>query len=86
MIVAEYVAKFEELDRYCPHYNGVEAEGSMCVKFENDLRSKIKQFIGYLEIRHFSMSVKKCRIYDEDNITKSSHYKSANEKKCNSES
>lgn len=26
MIVIDYAAKFEELVRFCPHYNGVEAE------------------------------------------------------------
>lgn len=31
MIVADYAAKFEELSRFCPHYNIVEAKGSKCV-------------------------------------------------------
>lgn len=47
MTVADYAPKFEELSRFCPHYNGVEAEGSKYIKFESGLHPKIKQFIGY---------------------------------------
>ena len=50
MIVVDNAAKFEELSRFCPHYNGVEAEGSKCVKLESGLHLEIKQFIGYQEI------------------------------------
>lgn len=32
--VAEYAAKFEELVKFCPHYNGAAAEASKCIKFE----------------------------------------------------
>lgn len=79
--MADYPAKFNELSRYCPHYNGVDVEGSKCVKFGNGLRLVIKQFIGYHEILHFSVLVNKYRIYDEDNKAISTHYKSVNEKK-----
>jgi hypothetical protein len=81
MIVADYPAKFKELLRLCPHYNVVGAEGSKCVKFESGLRPQIKQFIGYQEIRQFSVLVNKCSIYVEDNMARSTHYKSVNEKK-----
>jgi len=37
MTVAEYVAKFEELLRYFPHYQGRDGESSKCVKFLNGL-------------------------------------------------
>ena len=37
MIVAEYAAKFEELVRYFPHYQGRDGESSKCVKFLNGL-------------------------------------------------
>lgn len=47
MKIADYAAKFKELSRFFPHYNGVEAEGSKCIKFESGLRPEIKQFIGY---------------------------------------
>lgn len=47
MIIVEYVAKFEELVKFCPNYNGAVAEGSKCIKFENGLRPEIKQGIGY---------------------------------------
>ncbi|XP_050884793.1 uncharacterized protein LOC127087915 [Lathyrus oleraceus] len=33
MFVADYVAKFEKLSMYCLQYNGVNTEGSKCVKF-----------------------------------------------------
>ncbi|XP_050890117.1 uncharacterized protein LOC127095478 [Lathyrus oleraceus] len=44
MTIAD-AAKFEELSRFCPHYNGVEAEGSNCIKFNGELRKEIKKFI-----------------------------------------
>ncbi|MCI95731.1 gag polyprotein-related, partial [Trifolium medium] len=50
MSVSEYAGKFEELCRFAPHYNTVEAEGDKCVKFENGLRPDIKQLIGFNEI------------------------------------
>ncbi|XP_050920109.1 uncharacterized protein LOC127137721 [Lathyrus oleraceus] len=46
MIVADYAVKFEELSRFCPHYNGVKAAMYKCIKFENELRLEIKKFIG----------------------------------------
>jgi hypothetical protein len=36
--VAEYVAKFEELSRFCPYINAEDAMVSKCVKFESGLR------------------------------------------------
>ncbi|XP_050878573.1 uncharacterized protein LOC127082382 [Lathyrus oleraceus] len=45
--VIDYASKFEELPKYCLHYNGVNVEGSKSVKFENALHQKIKQFIDY---------------------------------------
>ncbi|XP_058746761.1 uncharacterized protein LOC131619712 [Vicia villosa] len=79
--VVEYAARFEELVKYCPHYNNLAAEVSKCIKFENGLRPKIKQGVGYLEIRQFNILVNNCRIYDQDTRVKSSFYKSYNEKK-----
>lgn len=35
MIIADYQTKFEELSRFCPHYNDVDAEGSNCMKFDS---------------------------------------------------
>ncbi|XP_050902471.1 uncharacterized protein LOC127113967 [Lathyrus oleraceus] len=80
MTVVDYVAKFEELSRFFPYYNGV-GEESKGVKFESGLHPKIRQFIGYLEIRQFSMLVNKCMIYDEDICVRSAHYKSVSKKK-----
>ncbi|XP_058742151.1 uncharacterized protein LOC131614605 [Vicia villosa] len=57
--MADYAAKLEELSKFRPHYNGVDAEGSKCVKFENGMHPEIKQFIGYQWILHFSVLVNK---------------------------
>ncbi|XP_045802491.1 zinc finger CCHC domain-containing protein 9-like [Trifolium pratense] len=81
MSVAEYAAKFEDLIRYCPHYNNVENERSKCVKFENGLQPEIKAGIGYQELRQFATLVNKSRIYEEDNKAKSNHYKALSDKK-----
>lgn len=75
MTVADYAAKFEELSRFFPHYNGAEVEKSKCIKFKNGLCPKIKQFIGYQEICQFSLLVNKCHIKDEDFCDRSSHYR-----------
>ncbi|XP_050896680.1 uncharacterized protein LOC127103468 [Lathyrus oleraceus] len=80
MMVVEYTAKFEELVKLYPHYNGTVVEGSKCIKFENGLRPEIKQGIGYQEIRMFPTLVNKCRIYDEDCMARSAQYKSVNER------
>lgn len=47
MIVVEYTARFEELVKFCPYYNGVADEGLKCIKFESGLHPDIKQGIGY---------------------------------------
>lgn len=49
--VVDYAVKFEEVYKYYPHYNGADAKGSKCVKFENGLRLKssllfIKKFVA----------------------------------------
>lgn len=62
MTVGDYTPKFEELSSFFLHYNGVEVEGSECLKFESGLCLEIKQFIDYQEILRFSMVVNKCRI------------------------
>ncbi|XP_050897646.1 uncharacterized protein LOC127104505 [Lathyrus oleraceus] len=80
MTVIDYVAKLEELSRFFPHYNEAETEMSKCFKFENGLHPEIKQFIGYQEIRQFSVLAYKCRIYDDENYARSSHYKSVSDK------
>lgn len=50
MIVVEYAAKFEDLVKFFPHYNGAAAEGSNLIKLESGLCLEIKQSIGYQEI------------------------------------
>ncbi|MCI63222.1 hypothetical protein A2U01_0084479, partial [Trifolium medium] len=73
MSVSEYAAKFEELCRFAPHYNTMEAEEDKCVKFENELRSDIKQLIGFSEIRDIPTLVNKSRICDKDSRAKASY-------------
>ncbi|XP_050909497.1 uncharacterized protein LOC127123310 [Lathyrus oleraceus] len=41
--VVEYAAKFEELIKFCPHYNTVNDERFKCLKFVNGLRPDIKK-------------------------------------------
>ncbi|MCI67877.1 hypothetical protein A2U01_0089136, partial [Trifolium medium] len=70
MTVSDYAAKFEDLCRFAPHYNTLEAEEDKCVKFENGLRPEIKMLIGFNEIRDFPTLVNKSRICDKDNRAK----------------
>ncbi|XP_057415195.1 uncharacterized protein LOC130746276 [Lotus japonicus] len=79
--VAEYATKFEELIKFCPHYNTAEAERSKCNKFVNGLRPEIKKVVGYQQIIRFSDLVNRSRIYDEDSRESAAHYKSLKEKK-----
>ncbi|XP_058784063.1 uncharacterized protein LOC131658826 [Vicia villosa] len=72
MSVTDYAAKFTELAKFYPYYDGEGAEFSKCVKFENGLRSEIKNAIGYQQIRVFPNLVDSCRIFEEDNAA---HYK-----------
>ncbi|XP_050910061.1 uncharacterized protein LOC127123928 [Lathyrus oleraceus] len=79
--MAEYVAKFETMVKFCSYYNRVDAKTSKCLKFENGLRLEIKQGIGYQHIRRYVELVNKSRIYNEDNRARSAYYKSHSEKK-----
>ncbi|KAK2444363.1 cleavage and polyadenylation specificity factor subunit [Trifolium repens] len=79
--VAEYATKFEDICRFCPHYNTVEAEGDRCVKFESGLRPDLKQLVSILEIRNFANLVNKSNICDLDGKAKTSYYKEMNDKK-----
>lgn len=79
--VAEYAANFEELIKFCPHYNTANAERSKCLKFVNGLRPDIKKVMGYQQIMRFYELVNKSRIYDEDSRESVAHYKSLHDKK-----
>ncbi|XP_020208674.1 uncharacterized protein LOC109793620 [Cajanus cajan] len=74
--VADYVTKFEDLVRFCPMYDGVGNEEDKCVKFVSGLRPEIKQVFNYQGITHYHELVNKCRVYDEDNRARVTHYKS----------
>jgi len=75
MTVAEYTAKFEELVRYFPHYQGRNGESSKCVKFLNGLRPEVKQAVNYQGIRQFPILANMCRIWDEDSRERAAHYR-----------
>ncbi|XP_058754443.1 uncharacterized protein LOC131627620 [Vicia villosa] len=64
--VTEYAAKFTELIKFYPHFDGEGDEFSKCIKFQNGLRSEIKKVVGYQKIRLFSDLVDSCRIFEED--------------------
>ncbi|XP_058741477.1 uncharacterized protein LOC131613856 [Vicia villosa] len=81
MTVDEYAARFEELVKYCSHYNTNEAMNSKCIKFENRLRPEIKQGIAFQKIRNYPELVSRSRIYDNDNRARIAHYKAVNDRK-----
>ena len=74
MIVDEYAAKFKELVRYFPHYQGRNGESSKCVKFLNGLRPKVKQAMNYQGVRQFPLLVNMCRTWDEDSRDRALYY------------
>ncbi|XP_050875748.1 uncharacterized protein LOC127079410 [Lathyrus oleraceus] len=76
--VTEYAAKFTELAKFYPHYDGANAEISKCIKLENGLRPEIKKAMGYQKIRVFADLIDSCRIFEEDN---NAHYKILSEKR-----
>ena len=76
MTVAEYAAKFEELVRYFPYYQGRDGESSICVKFLNGLRPEVKQAMNYQGVRQFPLLVNMCQIWDEDSQDRASYYRS----------
>ena len=76
MTLAEYAAKFEDLVRYFPHYQGRDGESSNCVKFMNDLRPGVKQAVNYQGVRQFPLLVNMCRIWDEDSRDRATYYRS----------
>ena len=76
MIMAKYAAKFEELVRYFPHYQGRDGESSKCVKFLNGLRPEVKQAMNYQGVYQFTLLVNMCRIWDEDSRHRAAYYRS----------
>ncbi|XP_020234402.1 uncharacterized protein LOC109814398 [Cajanus cajan] len=57
-------------------YDGVGNEEDKCVKFVSGLRPEIKQVFNYQGITQYYELVNKCRVYDEDNHARVTHYKS----------
>ena len=78
MTVAEYAARFENLVRYFPHYQGEAGERSKCVKFVNGLRPEVKMMVNYHGIHNFAQLTNMCRIFDEDQREKTAFYRNAN--------
>ena len=75
MIVVEYAAKFEELVRYFPYYQGRDGESSKCVKFLNGLRLEVKQAVNYQRVCQFLLLVNMCMIWDEDSCDRAAYYR-----------
>ncbi|KEH29344.1 hypothetical protein MTR_4g035700 [Medicago truncatula] len=69
------------LQGFCPYINAAYARVSKCLKFQNGLRPEIKRFIGYQQIHQFSLLATTCRIYEDDNKARTSHYKAVGEKR-----
>ncbi|XP_028236628.1 uncharacterized protein LOC114415960 [Glycine soja] len=78
MTVAEYAARFENLVRYFPHYQGEAGERSKCVKFVNGLRPKVKMMVNYHGIHNFAQLTNICRIFDKDQREKIAFYRNTN--------
>ena len=78
MTVAEYVARFENLVKYFPHYQGETDERSKCVKFVNDLRPEVKMMVNCHGIHNFAQLTNMCRTFDEDQCEKVAFYRNAN--------
>ncbi|XP_058741182.1 uncharacterized protein LOC131613538 [Vicia villosa] len=78
MSITACAANFGELAKFYKLYDGPNREFSKCIKFENELRPKIKKAISYQKIRVFVDLVDSCRIYEEDSTT---HYKMISEKR-----
>ena len=76
MTVAEYVAKFEDLERCFPHYQGRDGESSKCVKFLNDLRPEVKQAVNYQGVRQFPVLLNMSGIWDENSRDRVAYYRS----------
>ncbi|XP_020208456.1 uncharacterized protein LOC109793401 [Cajanus cajan] len=74
--MADYVSKFEALVRLCPMYDDAGNKEVKCVKFVSGLRFEIKHIFNYQGITCYHELVNKCRVYDEDNRAKVTHYKS----------
>ncbi|XP_025982928.1 uncharacterized protein LOC114374159 [Glycine soja] len=64
MSVAEYAARFENLVRYFPHYQGEARERSKCVKFINGLQLEVKMMVNCHGIHNFVQLTNMCRIFD----------------------
>jgi len=79
--VAEYVAKFDELSRFCPYINVEDVMVSKCVKFMSGLRPEIYQHVCFHEIGDFDTFVNKCQMFDEAWNDKVNYYKAVNDKK-----
>ncbi|CAI8613500.1 unnamed protein product [Vicia faba] len=78
MFITDYRAKFIELAKFYPHYDGPTGEFSKCMKFENGLRPEIKKVVGYHKIRVFADLIDSCRIFEEDS---NAHYKIISDKR-----
>ena len=64
---SKYIAKFDELCKFCTIYQRNPDEAWKCIKFEGGLREDILAVIGPMEIRGFPIVVNKCRFVEDCN-------------------
>lgn len=76
MYVTDYVAKFEELTKFYPHYYGFGNEDSKCVMFESSCVLKSNRLLVIKRLAVFSVRVNKCKIYYKDTRARCTYYKS----------
>jgi len=81
LVVVVVSTKYEELSRFCSYINAEDAMVSKCVKFENDLKPEIYQYICFHEIKGFDTLMHKCRMFDDAGKARMKYYKARNDMK-----
>ena len=77
-MVTEYAARFKNLVKYFPHYQGEAREMTKCVKFINGLGLEVKMMVNCHDIHNFAQLNNMCRVFDEYQREKDAFYRNAN--------
>ncbi|XP_027338004.1 uncharacterized protein LOC113851817 [Abrus precatorius] len=64
MTEGEYATKFQELMKYCPHYQHGDRAKDLCAQFEHGLRSDIWAAVSVFQLTDLSTLVSKSRIFE----------------------
>ncbi|XP_027343084.1 uncharacterized protein LOC113855653 [Abrus precatorius] len=62
--VGEYVAKFQELMKYWPHYQHGDGEEDLCAQFEHGLRPDIRAAVSVFQLTDLPTLLSKNRIFE----------------------